>query len=242
MRWIYLSPHFDDAVLSCGGLIFDQSRQGIPTEIWTILAGNPPPGPLSKFAQQNHALWRVTSGEETVSIRTAEDEEAVGIVEADLVHFDIPDCIYRRSSKGEYLYTDTVITPPHPADRRLPGRIATALRSELRRDDRLVCPLALGGHVDHILVRQAAESLRHPLLYYADIPYILNNPQTLEPAVTVLASQLYPVSETGLEAWLKGVAAYRSQVDSLYNGEETLFDAIRSFWAKEHGLRLWHIH
>jgi LmbE family N-acetylglucosaminyl deacetylase len=50
MRWIYLSPHFDDAVLSCGGLIFEQARQGIPIEIWTIFAGNPPPGPLSMFA------------------------------------------------------------------------------------------------------------------------------------------------------------------------------------------------
>ena len=29
MRWIYLSPHLDDAVLSCGGLIFEQSRQGL---------------------------------------------------------------------------------------------------------------------------------------------------------------------------------------------------------------------
>ena len=42
MRWIYLSPHFDDAVLSCGGVIFEQSRQGIQTEIWTIFAGSPP--------------------------------------------------------------------------------------------------------------------------------------------------------------------------------------------------------
>jgi LmbE family N-acetylglucosaminyl deacetylase len=33
MRWIYLSPHFDDAVLSCGGLIFDQAQAGTPVEI-----------------------------------------------------------------------------------------------------------------------------------------------------------------------------------------------------------------
>ena len=28
MRWIYLSPHFDDAVLSCGGLIWEQTHSG----------------------------------------------------------------------------------------------------------------------------------------------------------------------------------------------------------------------
>jgi LmbE family N-acetylglucosaminyl deacetylase len=241
MRWIYLSPHCDDAVLSCGGLIFEQARQGVQVEIWTVLAGDPPAGPLSEFARQNHALWGVDSGEETVAMRKREDEEAIRLVGADLVQFDIPDCIYRRSSRGEYLYTETVITAPHPADRGLPMRIAGALASELRPADMLVCPLALGGHVDHTLVRQAAESLQRPLLSYADVPYILNNPETLGPAVTALESQLYPVSETGMEAWLAGVTAYRSQVASLFKGVGTLFDAIRSYRAGESGIRLWHI-
>jgi LmbE family N-acetylglucosaminyl deacetylase len=241
VRWIYLSPHFDDAVLSCGGIIFEQTRQGIQAEIWTIFAGDPPPGPLSQFAEENHALWGLTSGEETVAMRRAEDEEASRIVGADLVHFDIPDCIYRRSPEGEFLYTETVMTSPHPVDRNLPRRVATALRSELRSDDMLVCPLALGGHVDHRLVRRAAESLRRPLLGYADVPYILNNPQTLEPVIGSLESQLYPVSETGLDAWLRGVAAYRSQVPSLFYGEGTLEDAIRSYWAGQGGIRLWQI-
>jgi LmbE family N-acetylglucosaminyl deacetylase len=241
MRWIYLSPHFDDAVLSCGGLIFEQTRQGLQAEVWTIFAGDPPPGPLSEFARENHVLWGLTSGEETVAMRRAEDEDAASLVGADLVHFDIPDCIYRRSPKGEVLYTETVITSPHPADRRMPNRIAAALRSELRKDDILVCPLALGGHVDHVLVRMAAESLQRPLLYYADVPYILNGPQTLEPANPALESQLYQVSETDLDAWLEGVAAYRSQVDSLFKGDGTLFDAIRSYWAKECAIPLWRI-
>jgi LmbE family N-acetylglucosaminyl deacetylase len=239
MRWITLSPHFDDAALSCGGLIFEQSRQGLSTEIWTIMAGDPPPGPLSEFAMQNHALWGLTSGEQVVDMRRAEDEAAAGILGAQLVQLDIPDCIYRRSPNGAWLYTETVMTAPLPADRRLPERIAAALRSELRKEDVLLCPLALGGHVDHILVRQAAESLRRPLLYYADIPYVLNDPGTLPPAVTTLVSQLYPVSETGLAAWLEGVAAYKSQVDSLFKGQGSLFDAIRTYWAREGGIRLW---
>ena len=241
MRWIYLSPHFDDAVLSCGGLIFEQNRQAIQVEIWTIFAGNPPPGPLSQFAHDNHSLWGLTSGEETVAMRTAEDEEAASIVGAELIHFDIPDCIYRRSPKGEYLYTETVIISPHRAERGLPIRIRTALRSELRQDDLLVCPLALGGHVDHSLVRQAAEALHLPLLYYADVPYILNNLQILDSTAGSLESQLYPVSEAGLETWLKGVFAYRSQLDSLFKGEGTLHEAIRSYWAGEAGIRLWRI-
>jgi LmbE family N-acetylglucosaminyl deacetylase len=247
MRWIYLSPHFDDAVLSCGGLIYGQTHPtvetlqcDVSTEIWTILAGDPPPGPLSEFARQSHALWGAASGEDMLAMRRAEDQAAAAILGADLVHFDLPDCIYRRSSEGEVLYPETVMTSPHPFERRLHIRIANALRSELRPDDVLVCPLSLGGHVDHILVRRAAEALHRPLFYYADVPYILNYPQTLAPAIRALESQLYRVSETGLEAWLEGVSAYRSQVASLYKGDHgTLYDAIRSYWAAEGGIRLW---
>ncbi|MGB8213494.1 MAG: PIG-L family deacetylase [Anaerolineales bacterium] len=239
MRWIYLSSHFDDAVLSCGGLIFEQARQGLQAEIWTILAGNPPPGPLSQFARENHALWGLPGGKETVAMRKEEDQAAALIAGADLVHFGFQDCIYRRSPQGKYLYTETVTASPHPADRKFPKRIAVALLSELRQEDVLVCPLGLGGHVDHSLVRQAAESLQRPLFYYADVPYVLNNPETLEPATLALANQLYPVSETGLDAWLEAVAAYRSQVNSLFKKEGTLFDAIRSYWAGFHAIRLW---
>jgi LmbE family N-acetylglucosaminyl deacetylase len=239
MRWIYLSPHFDDAALSCGGLIFEQACRSLHAEIWTIMAGDPPPGPLSEFAHQNHALWGLPGGAETVAMRRAEDEAAASILTAELVHFDIPDCIYRLTPRGEPLYTETVMTSPHPADRGLPGRIAVALRSELRKDDLLVCPLALGGHVDHILVRRAAESLQRPLHYYADVPYVFSNPDALGPAVASLSGRLHEISETGLETWLKGVQAYRSQLASLFKSESILLDAIRSYWAQECGVRLW---
>jgi LmbE family N-acetylglucosaminyl deacetylase len=241
MRWIYLSPHFDDAVLSCGGLICDQTRLGIPVEIWTIFAGDPPPGPLSDFALANHTLWGLPPGPETVALRKDEDEAAAGVVGADPVHFDIPDCIYRRSLSGEYLYTETVMTTPHPADRGLPRHIAAALRSELRKDDRVVCPLALGGHVDHRLARRAAEALRRPLCYYADIPYLINYPEALVPAIAKLKSDFFPVSAAGLEAWLEGVAAYRSQVASLLRDRGDLLDAIRSYWKTREGLLLWKV-
>jgi LmbE family N-acetylglucosaminyl deacetylase len=242
MRWIYLSPHFDDAVLSCGGLIWEQTRAGTPVEIWTIFAGYPPPGPLSDFAMANHKLWATNNGEETVAMRKVEDEQATGIVGADLVHFDIPDCIYRLSPAGEYLYTETVLASPHPADRGLSRRIATVLKSEVREDDTLICPLTLGSHVDHVLARRAAESLHKPLKYYADIPYLLNKPQTLAPAIARLEGELFNISAEGLNAWLEGVGAYKSQLDSLYKGDGTLYDAIRRFCTGENGIRLWHIH
>src|SRR5690606_25674008 len=47
MRWIYLSPHLDDAALSAGGWIYDQVQAGNSVEIWNLMCGLPPTTELS---------------------------------------------------------------------------------------------------------------------------------------------------------------------------------------------------
>ncbi len=242
MRWVYLSPHFDDAVLSCGGLIYAQSRQSLQPEIWTILAGNPPDGPLSNFARRNHALWGLPDGNATVAMRRTEDREAALRVGAHLRQFDFADCIYRRSPQGKSLYNRTVTTSIHPVDLELSDRIAATLRTGLQPDDVLVCPLALGGHVDHLLIRRAAESLQHPLLYYADVPYVLNKPKALLPAIEGMKSRHFPLSEEDYSGWWNGVSAYQSQLNSLYKRKGTLEAALRRYWSASNGLRVWSVY
>ena len=177
MRWIYLSPHFDDAVLSCGGLIYEQTRQGLQAEIWTIFAGDAPAGLLSPLALRCHVDWGIPDVHELVAARRDEDQAAAAIVGAEIVHFSLPDCIYRRSADGQSLYPDEVFVPFHPFDQGLDGDIAVVMAAELEADDILVVPLAIGDHVDHRLARLAAERLHRPLRYYADIPYVLRQPE-----------------------------------------------------------------
>ncbi|MBN2388732.1 MAG: PIG-L family deacetylase [Anaerolineales bacterium] len=241
MRHIYISPHFDDAVLSCGGLISAQARQGSPVEIWTVFAGNPPPGPLSAFALEIHALWGTGNGEETIALRKDEDRLAAARVGAKVVHFEFQDCIYRRGPDGEPLYPESVFVAPHPIDTGLPVRIAAALASELLPGDMLVGPLALGAHVDHLLARQALESLGRPLLqYYADFPYLVNYPEALSLTVGELSEEFFAIGEESLEAWLEGVAAYASQLSSLLHEKEgSLEEALRLYWAERRGICLW---
>ena len=57
MHWIFLSPHYDDAALSCGGIIWEAVRRGAQVSIWTVCAATPPTGQLSPFAEELHARW-----------------------------------------------------------------------------------------------------------------------------------------------------------------------------------------
>ena len=240
MRWIYLSPHLDDAVLSAGGLIYDQTQAGIPVEIWTLMCGFAPEEAVSPFAQALHNLWGFSSAQETTEMRRKEDERAATVLGASTVHFDFLDCIYRRGSSGEWLYSE-VFVPPHSEDAALPSQIAGAIANRLELEDVLVCQLSVGSHVDHVLVRQAAELLGRPLLYDIDVPYIFLKPEELAPKSDEMKESIYAITEDGLNAWKEAVLAYKSQIPLLgeaFDTPEKARASIQAYWAQVGGIRL----
>jgi hypothetical protein len=229
MRWIYLSPHLDDAVLSAGGLIYEQTRSGIPVEIWTLMCG--------------YALEEAVSAEETTRLRREEDKNAAAIVGATPVHFDFLDCIYRRGPNGDWLYSE-ISVPPHIEDAQIPKRIAETVSARLLPDDILVAQLAVGSHVDHVLVRQAAELLGRPLLYDIDIPYMFYKPDEFASKSVGMKESTHLITESGLQAWQDAVLEYKSQLPVLGEALSTPEDAresIRSYWSEWKGIRLLHL-
>ncbi len=238
MRWIYISPHLDDSVLSAGGLIYEQTRAGMDVEIWTFMCGYPPEGELSPFAQLLHFQWGISAAADVISARREEDKKAAAIVGAKAVHFDFLDCIYRRNLKGEWLY-GTVFTPPHEDDVNLPSQISEAISARLQPDDKLICQFAIGSHVDHVLVRRAVELLQRPLLYLADVPYVFNTPEDLPPNKAGMKETVHVVGEAGVRSWGEAVAAYESQISSLFDGLEGMNSQIRQYSEQNGGIRLW---
>jgi len=240
MRWIYLSPHLDDAVFSAGGLIYEQARAGLPVEIWTFMCGFVPESDASPFAQFLHSQWGFSSAEETIRLRRAEDKNAASILGAGVVHFDFPDCIYRRGADGEWLYS-AVFVPPQPEDAWIPPKIAQNIADRLQTDDVLVCQLGLGSHVDHVLLRQGAELVRKPLFYAMDVPYIFYDPREAEAKSAGMKESVPLITETGLNRWKEAALAYKSQISGLgkvFDTPEKVQESIQAYWAERAGIRL----
>lgn len=240
MRWIYLSPHLDDAVLSAGGLIQEQTQAGIPVEIWTFMCGYPPEGEYSPIARMIHTMWGFSSAEEAVRERRAEDQTAAAIVGATTVHFNFLDCIYRRGKNSEWLYPEIAV-PPHKEDAELPSRIAETVSTRLQPDDVLVCQLSVGSHVDHVLVRHAAELLGRPLRYDIDVPYIFYKSTELDAKSAGMKESVHLVTETGLKSWQEAVLAYKSQIPTLgpvFDTPEKAQESIQLYWSERRGIRL----
>ena len=236
MRWIYISPHLDDAILSAGGLIYDQARAGNEVEIWTMVCGYPNEQEASPFARELHEKWGFHSIEETIRSRREENRLAAKIVGARDVYFDFIDCIYRRGRDGKWLYEANTFVPPQPDDDGIPTRMTQSLLERLKPDDVIVCPLAIGGHTDHVIVRRAVENLNRLLFYYADIPYLLDNASALDPIKNMMRSKRQWISAKGLSAWQDGSAAYASQITLEFESQKKMRRAIARYGRWSFGL------
>jgi hypothetical protein len=97
--------------------------------------------------------------------------------------------------------------------------------------------LGLGNHIDHILVRRAAEALRLelPLTYYADFPYVIRGLTHVD----VEKHKVYPISEENVSAWCNAMARYASQASTFWPNETQMQQEILQYWQNGGGSRLW---
>jgi LmbE family N-acetylglucosaminyl deacetylase len=242
MQWVYLSPHLDDVALSCGGLVWQQVQAGEQVAVWTVCAGDPPAGDVSEFARSLHTRWQ--TGEQGAALRRVEDLASCAILGASARHLDIPDCIYRRNAiDGRPLYTSeaALFGELDVGDAPLVEKICQELLSLAPTNTHLVCPLALGGHVDHRLTRQAAEKLALPLWYYADYPYVLqaHGPLAGEGNVAHWQEYRFSISEAGQQAWGRAIAAYASQISTFWVDLSAMKAALEEYSRSVGGLLLW---
>jgi LmbE family N-acetylglucosaminyl deacetylase len=244
---VFLSPHFDDIALSCGGIAARLARAGSRCIAITIFTAPPPEGaPLSAFAQGMHDEWQRTGGSAKRVNETRRDEEraAMHLLNLEPVWLDLPDAPYRRGSDGRYLYTSNpeLMGTVAPEERRslVPriageiGRVVTERGGEGRGRVRLFAPLGVGRHVDHQLAFRAARRLgpRYGVLYYEDYPYAARQ-GALEARITEIGKpiqpRLMPITDLiGLK--IAAIARYKSQLSGLFTGSDEMPGEVRAYF------------
>ncbi len=237
--YVILSPHLDDAVFSCGGWMAQRASAGEEVRVLTICAGDPPPGPLSPFAERLHTRWR--PGVAPASVRRAEDLIATGRLGALARHFDVPDAIYRKTPEGVPLYPDeaAIFGRLHPEDAELVERLGRLLSQACDSTCQVLCPLAIGGHVDHVLTRQAAERMALGLWYYRDMPYDSRGGTLPEGcAIPEGGERIVPLAPEEIEAWASAVAEYRSQLSTFWTETAQLLKELSEYHDRWGGVRL----
>lgn len=232
---VFLSPHFDDAVLSCGAYIRSLTMKGINVTIMTVMGGNlPDPLPHSPLIDDLHARWNI--GDNPVEIRKKEDMNAARTLGALTATITIPDCVY-RTHDGVVLYPDeaSIFGAIHPND---------PAQEKLRLDDltsetfikAVYIPLGIGEHVDHALVRDAGIGLhdQHPpfeVWFYEDYPYSAD-PQKYQDALNrfprKIESVIYPQKSSHIRSKLGAIACYESQISTFWANLNDMKDAVQT--------------
>lgn len=230
---VYLSPHLDDAVLSCAGRIAQESRTGLAVWIVTIFAGDPP---------ETAALIGVDG--ETMPNRRREDQHACALVGAACRHWPFPEAAYRRDpATGRPAYPELadLFGALHPADEAWIDQVAARI-NQLPPAARVLVPLGVGGHVDHAITRQAAERARGgELTYYEDFPYAQKwgaLSKVLRPRRR-WRSTATRVSTADLDLKCRAIAAHASQAWILFKDARDLRRKVVRYAFRRRGERYW---
>ena len=235
-RSIFLAPHPDDAVLSCGGWIYQLAQNGERPIVMTIFGGDRPKGvPLSDYARGLHARWQL--GDDAPAHRRDEDRAACDRLGCYLTHLPFADAVYRVNQEGQYLYDSEEAIFGEVRDRELIDRVAEAVEARLRQvsNARLVIPLTAGHHVDHTITRLAAEQLNAGLIYYEDYPYA-EQPEYMtqvwghtEEAADEWVSESIGLSEDMLHAKLEAFLQHRSQISTFFRDDDEVRQRMRAY-------------
>jgi LmbE family N-acetylglucosaminyl deacetylase len=190
------------------------------------------------LAGELHARWELQADPNPVSARRAEDREALAVLSADGLYWDWPDCIYRRHpTTGQNLYvaeTD-LFGAVHPAEEGLVEEVTRRLAGlPLAPGGRVYTPLTVGGHVDHRLVRRAAEAWGAPegeLVYYEDYPYA-EQPGALLAMVgdgSWWRAAGAPLNEQALAIKTAAIGCYRSQISTFFTDTDEIASRLRTY-------------
>jgi LmbE family N-acetylglucosaminyl deacetylase len=244
---IVLSPHLDDAALSCGGAIARHVALGGRALVVNVCSGSPPPdAAFSPFAQFQHSRWGLPAAQ-AVASRLAEDAAALEILGADALQLGLLDAIYRMPFAyvddatlfGEVAPDDALLDAVHPILAALAARYPDAV---------LLAPLGVGNHVDHQAVYLAARAIPAPaaVAFYEDLPYAAE-PDAVTRRLETLDGY-WRSADTLIRATLPrklaAIEAYVSQIGALFGSSAAMTERIGGYSRSvgsggEPGERLW---
>ncbi len=250
---IILSPHFDDAVLSLGGLL---AQEGSDTLVATFFTSTPQTPLIRKW----DTMCGFADSDQAMRERTEENRRALdffGVTDDRIRNYPHLDAQYR-------LVRGAPVPPEPELDASIEKEISALLEESATEPVKVFIP-GFGMHDDHAVVKRAALAAAQSLpaehtiafFFYQELPYageILGNTYSrslkdflmgkkpepfnsalLEHAITQgaypVSPGIIPLTRANMEKKLAGIACYASQVTHLGGGH--LLKKIKRFSAAQ---------
>lgn len=247
LKILILSPHRDDAAFSLSIAITHWLTARHTVTILNVFTRSRyAPYSDAGFVHENDELSYVSAmrlREDELFVRRVTETLPKGLKDnLHMVDLNLKDAPIRLRIPLEEV-SDTQVNPADHAIEKI--RKALTRQADAGTMQALVLPAALGNHVDHLIVREAAMSFTAnlPTAFYEDLPYAATHPSAatdLEILRETAAARNEPLSpliyqiESAIERKQKLVLGYASQID-------VEVDALISNFAARYnnGERLW---
>ena len=225
---LFISPHFDDAVFSCGGTIHRLTRAGSRVTVITVMGGKHNGDlPRSPILDDLHSRW--AAGDDPLRARQTEDFNALRQLNANPIHLDLTDCVYRCvAGKPLYPTEESLFGAVHPAD-YAPAFLDSMPRADIENAAVIWLPLGVGNHVDHQIIRDwglrrlANQGDRERLRWYAEFPYFADESAIIH-AFGAFDAMLFQchinLDAADFAARLQAMSCYESQLSTFWRDHD----------------------
>ncbi|MBB4952319.1 LmbE family N-acetylglucosaminyl deacetylase [Agrobacterium vitis] len=156
-RLLILSPHSDDSAFSIGGILAAKTA----FHGWSIHQ-------LTVFVGSIHAPYapQHTTEEAITALRCREDDAFCMFHGIQLDRLEFKETLLRG-----YPSIPAIFAVNEPQDDPIYGAVCEAVQEAVSGFDLVLAPLGIGGHIEHIMVREACRQLCSHALFYEDLPY-----------------------------------------------------------------------
>lgn len=235
--FIFLSPHLDDAIFSCGNLLELLKINRKKIHIITFFTKTKITSPLTPQAK---LLLKVSGNysdpQRLFEDRKLEDKNALKLFNASYVHLDYIDACFRtiatsnrpiyKSEKQQYSGN----VAKH--DMQLIKLIANDTKKLINNfsSQRLIlAPMGIGSHADHLIISKIARNLNENVALWADYPYSITeeNRRKFFKNVDLTKFDQFTIQKNSQKNNLKvkAIKQYKSQIESQFPKGKLVNDA-----------------
>ena len=243
---LFLSPHLDDAIFSCGGLIAQLAPERVRVVTCFTQSVLQPQG----FALACQTDKGLAADVDYMALRREEDRQACAHLGAECEWWDVAEAPHRGYDSAAKLFAELL-----PTDEATITELENRLRHLLGRTyaQTVYYPYGAGDHVDHRLLIAAVARVktdwpRVRWVQYYDQPYTNKfahrypdidtaPPQSLDTLRRALAPGVHrlPLPESAQDRKFRASAAYATQVGFQFGGPHRIGKVLRgSEWYVAH--------
>lgn len=217
-----LSPHFDDAILSAGMLMYSLNGKAKITVVNIFTKAHS--GPYTLSAKQFLQRSGFNNANKLYTDRQLNDKAALSMVGAKAVDLGLTDALFRKKRKQNFFgrfipefnhyyptYRWHILKNLVKNDSSL-IQLESKLSKIIPQNSLLIVPFGTGNHTDHVITRLVAEKVYKNIYYYMDFPYNLR----LKTSGKAPAGYKKIILDTDLNVKTKLISLYTSQIKGLF--------------------------